>query len=105
MTSVWGIATSVAFNFYEKMLERSIRSSINSFQNRVDLSYYPRVTAEQSLSNIEDFTKQSMEKLAELDEKIGHKMQEAMQQASNSIREWNGAIAQQYSGTGNSEAG
>jgi len=86
MTSVWGIATSVAFNFYEKMLERSIRSSINSFQNRVDY-LYPRVTAEQSLSNIEDFTKQSMEKLAELDEKIGHKMQEAMQQASNSIRE------------------
>ena len=86
MTSVWGIATSVLFNFYEKMLERSIRSSISSFQNRVDY-LYPRVTAEQSLSNIEDFTKQSMEKLAELDEKIGHKMQEAMQQASNSIRE------------------
>ncbi len=85
MTSVWGIITSLLFNFYEKMLERSIRASISEFQNQVDY-LYPRITAEQSLTNIEDFSKQSMEKLAELDEKIGHKMQEAMQQASDSIR-------------------
>jgi len=86
MTSVWGVITSVTFNFYEKFLERSIRASISDFQNRVDY-LYPRITAEQSLTNIEDFSKQSMEKLAELDEKIGHKMQEAMQQASDSIRQ------------------
>jgi DNA anti-recombination protein RmuC len=85
MTSVWGVFTSVLFNFYEKFLERWIRADISDFQNQVDY-LYPRVTAEQSLSNIEDFSKQSMEKLAELDEKIGHKMQEAMQQASDSIR-------------------
>jgi len=86
MTSVWGVITSVTFNFFEKFLERNIRSSISNFQNQVDY-LYPRITAEQSLTNIEDFTKQSMEKLAELDEKIGHKMQEAMQQASDSIRQ------------------
>lgn len=85
MTSVWGVITSVSFNFFEKFLERSIRADISEFQNRVDF-LYPRITAEQSLTNIEDFSKQSMEKLAELDEKIGHKMQEAMQQASESIR-------------------
>jgi len=86
MTSVWGVITSVLFNFFEKCLERNIRSQINNLQNRVDY-LYPRITAEQSLNNIEDFSKQSLEKLAELDEKIGHKMQEAMQQASDSIRE------------------
>ncbi|MEO3679052.1 anti-phage ZorAB system protein ZorA [Rheinheimera sp. FR7-31] len=84
MTSVWGVLISVLFNFFEKCLERNIRSSISSFQNEVDY-LYPRITAEQSLSNIEDFTRQSNDRLAELDEKIGHKMQEAMKEASNVI--------------------
>jgi polyhydroxyalkanoate synthesis regulator phasin len=86
MTSVWGVFTSVIFNFFEKMLERGVRSSISDFQKEVDY-LYPRITAEQSLTHIEDFSRQSMEKLAELDEKIGHKMQEAMQQASVVIRD------------------
>lgn len=86
MTSVWGVFTSVLFNFYEKLLERNIRGAIASFQNRVDY-LYPRITAEQSLANIDDSSRVSSEKLAELDEKIGHRLQEAMQQASTSIRE------------------
>ncbi|RLT90792.1 anti-phage ZorAB system protein ZorA [Ketobacter sp. GenoA1] len=86
MTSVWGVLTSVLFNFFEKLLERSIRGSISAFQNEVDY-LYPRITAEQSLSNIEDFTRQSNDRLAELDEKIGHKMQEAMREASGIISE------------------
>ncbi|MAZ65802.1 MAG: chemotaxis protein [Kangiellaceae bacterium] len=86
MTSVWGVFTSLVFNFVEKILERWIRADIGSFQNQVDY-LYPRITAEQSLSNIEDFTRQSNERLAELDEKIGHKMQEAMRQASDAISE------------------
>ncbi len=86
MTSVWGVTTSVVFNFFEKFLERKIRADISDFQNQVDY-LYPRITAEQSLSNIEDSSRVSSEKLAELDEKIGHRLQEAMQQASTSIRE------------------
>lgn len=86
LTSVWGVLTSVLFNFYEKWLERHIRGSIREFQNTVDY-LYPRITAEQTLSNIEDFSRQSTEKLAELDEKIGHRMQEVMAQASISISE------------------
>lgn len=86
MTSVWGVLTSVLFNFFEKFLERNIRGAISSFQNEVDY-LFPRITAEQSLSNIEDFTCQSNDRLAELDEKIGHKMQEAMRQASEVISE------------------
>ncbi|WP_244506121.1 anti-phage ZorAB system protein ZorA [Microbulbifer marinus] len=86
MTSVWGVFTSVLFNLYEKLLERNIRARISRFQARID-NLFPRITAEQSLSNIEDFSRQSMEKLAELDEKIGHKMQEAMREASTVIRD------------------
>lgn len=86
MTSVWGVTTSVVFNLFEKVLERKIRADISDFQNEVDY-LYPRITAEQSLSNIEDSSRVSSEKLAELDEKIGHRLQEAMQQASTSIRE------------------
>lgn len=84
MTSVWGVLVSVLFNFFEKYLERKIRGKISSFQNEVDY-LYPRITAEQSLSHIEDYTRQSNDRLAELDEKIGHKMQEAMREASNVI--------------------
>jgi len=86
MTSVWGVFTSVTFNFFEKFLERKIRLVITAFQNEVDY-LFPRITAEQNLSNIDESTKQSNERLAELDEKIGHKMQEAMREASGVIRE------------------
>jgi len=86
MTSVWGVFTSVIFNLFEKALERNIRGAISSFQNKVDY-LYPRITAEQCLTNIEEFSRQSTEKLAELDEKIGHRMQEAMREASNAIRD------------------
>jgi ABC-type transporter Mla subunit MlaD len=85
-TSLWGVLLSVSFNFIEKLFERWIRSSITALQNRIDY-LYPRVTAEQSLVNIEGSSKVSEEKLAELDEKIGHRLQEAMSQATDSIRE------------------
>lgn len=85
-TSLWGVFLSVTFNFYEKFLERLVRSQIAVLQNRID-HLFPRITAEQSLVNIEGSSKVSEEKLAELDEKIGHRLQEAMSQATDSIRE------------------
>ncbi len=86
MTSVWGILFSVLFNFIEKGFERNIRNAISNFQNRIDY-LYPRITAEQSLTNIEEATRQSFERLAELDEKIGNRMQEAMRQTTVAIQE------------------
>lgn len=84
MTSVWGVVFSLLFNFFEKLLERHIRNRISKLQNDIDY-LYPRLTAEQSLSNIEDYSRQSKESLAELDEKIGGKLQEAMREASGAI--------------------
>lgn len=86
MTSVWGVFFSVAFNFIEKSFERSIRNAISNFQNQIDF-LYPRITAEQSLSQIEEFSRQSNDKLGELDEKIGHRLQEAMRETSVAIQE------------------
>lgn len=86
MTSVWGVVSSVLFNFIEKSLERRIRNAISNFQNKIDF-LYPRITAEQSLSQIEEFSRQSTEKLGELDEKIGHRLQEAMRESTSAIQE------------------
>ena len=67
MTSVWRIGSSVVFNFIEKILERSIRSSISTLQNQID-SLYQRLTAEKSLADIERHNRESrkiMQTLAE----------------------------------------
>ena len=85
MTSLWGVALSVSFNFLEKLLERFARAQISGLQNTIDF-LYPRVTAEQSLVNIEESSLQSKETLAGLDEKIGHRLQEAMSQAADTMK-------------------
>lgn len=85
MTSLWGVLLSVAFNFLEKSLERVARRRISQLQNTVDF-LYPRITAEQSLVNIEESTSQSKDTLSGLDEKIGHRLQEAMATAAESMK-------------------
>lgn len=86
MSSLWGVFSSVIFNFVEKRLERKIRTRITKIQNLLDY-LYPRITAEQSLINIEQSSRSSQEKLAELDEKIGHRLQEIMIQATATMKE------------------
>ena len=85
MTSLWGVLLSVLFNFLEKFLERIIRADISQLQNTVDF-LYPRITAEQSLVNIEESTSHSKDTLSGLDEKIGHRLQEAMATAAESMK-------------------
>ena len=85
MTSVWGIGSSVAFNFVEKILERSIRSSISRLQNQID-SLYQRLTAEQSLADIEGHSRESRRIMQTLAEKIGEKMQEALTESTDTIK-------------------
>lgn len=85
LTSVWGVGTSVSFNFIEKILERGIRKRIADLQNRIDY-LYPRINAEQSLVTIADFSRSSNETLQGLAEKIGDRLQEALVQATDSIR-------------------
>jgi len=85
MTSVWGVGSSVVFNFFEKVLERNVRSSISELERNVDY-LYPRINAEQSLVSISETSKVSTETLQGLAEKIGDKMQEALVQVSGDIR-------------------
>ena len=86
LTSVWGIGLSVIFNFFEKSLERWIRGSIRKLQNKLDF-LYPRITAEFSLAEIADSTREGSETMLGLAEQIGNKMQEAMSLAGNTINE------------------
>ena len=85
MTSVWGIGSSVVFNFIEKILERSIRSSISKLQNQID-SLYQRLTAEKSLANIEEHNRESRKIMQTLAEKIGDRMQEALLESTDKIK-------------------
>ena len=84
LTSLWGIALSVLFNFSEKLMERSVRRQITRLQNHIDF-LYPRINAEQSLVEIADTSKIGTETMQGLAEQIGYKMQEAMVQAGESI--------------------
>jgi hypothetical protein len=84
LTSLWGIALSVIFNFAEKVMERIVRNRIGELQNHIDF-LYPRINAEQSLVEIADTSKIGTEALQGLAEQIGNKMQEAMVQASEVI--------------------
>ncbi len=84
LTSLWGIGLSVAFNFFEKILERGVRRKISKLQNRIDF-LYPRINAEQSLVEIADTSKIGTETMQGLAEKIGDKMQEAMSQVGESF--------------------
>ena len=85
MTSVWGIGSSVVFNFVEKILERSIRASISQLQNQID-SLYQRLTAEKSLADIEGHSRESREIMQTLAEKIGERMQKALLESTDKIR-------------------
>lgn len=84
MTSVWGIGSSVVFNFVEKILERSIRASISRLQNQID-SLYKRLTAEKSLADIEGHNRESREIMQTLAEQIGKRMQKDLLESTGKI--------------------
>lgn len=78
MTSVWGVAFSLALNFIEKMFERSALAKIQVLQHQIDF-LYPRILAEQSLVHIADSGRESSSALQELHERIGDRLQESLQ--------------------------
>ena len=85
LTSVWGVITSVLFNFIEKLLERSVRKNIMDLQNHIDY-LYPRINPEQSLVTITELNRSSNETLQGLAEKIGDRLQEALVESTDSIK-------------------
>ncbi|MCL7422565.1 MAG: anti-phage defense ZorAB system protein ZorA [Methylobacter sp.] len=85
MTSIWGIGTSLVFNFAEKALERRIRKDIHDLQNQIDYLFL-RINAEQSLVTIADHSRSADETLQGLAEKIGDRLQEALVETTASIQ-------------------
>jgi hypothetical protein len=85
LTSVWGVLTSVLFNFIEKLIERFVRMDITRFQHEISLMT-PRMNPEQSLMRIEEHNYEAREALQGLAEKIGGKMQEVVHQVSEGVQ-------------------
>lgn len=85
LTSVWGVALSVLFNFAEKLLESIARGQIQRLQVKVD-RLFPRFSAENQLKQIAEHGAESREALQGLAERIGDKMQESLIDATNGIQ-------------------
>ncbi|WP_334014878.1 anti-phage ZorAB system protein ZorA [Alteromonas sp. S167] len=85
LTSVWGVALSVFFNFFEKLGEQLIRRKIRVIEDRVDW-LFPRIRPEEQLQKISENSSESREALQGLAEKIGEKMQDAMVTATQGIQ-------------------
>lgn len=86
MTSVWGVALSVLFNFSEKGIEQFIRRRIGQLQSKID-NIFPRLSAEAQLQRIANDSHESRESLQGLAEKIGEKMQESLVHATQGIQD------------------
>lgn len=86
MTSVWGVFFSLLLNLIEKLFERSALSGIDRLQREVDY-LYPRIPAEQSLVHIADAAAESRKALQELHERIGDRLQQAVNGMSESMQQ------------------
>lgn len=85
VTSVWGVALSLAFNFIEKVLESKIRTEIGNLQQRID-QLFPRLSTESQLERIAHDSHQSRESLQGLAEQIGDQLQDSLMQATQGIQ-------------------
>ncbi|MFB8227849.1 anti-phage ZorAB system protein ZorA [Cellulosimicrobium sp. NPDC055967] len=77
IASVWGVLCSLVVNILEKICSRSISKHAAEVRDQVDQVFLLQ-TPEHSLVRIEQFTQDSATALAELHEKIGTKLQEAV---------------------------
>lgn len=85
MTSVYGVALSLIYNFIEKCLDRRARTRVINIQSRLD-RLFPRLNAESQLVKIAGDSEQSKDVLLGLAEKIGDKLQEALVKSSQQIQ-------------------
>ena len=86
LTSVWGILSSVVFNFVEKYIEQLLRGRIARLQEQID-TIFPKIRPEQKLIEIEEHNRESRNALQGLAEKIGDRMQETMLHIADNISE------------------
>ncbi|SDJ58131.1 hypothetical protein SAMN04488540_11020 [Ferrimonas sediminum] len=84
-TSVWGVFLSLLFNFFEKKCDWHVRTKLLKLQTRVD-QLFPRITPEYQLVKIANDGSESREALQGLADKIGDKMQLALDGVTESIQ-------------------
>lgn len=77
LTSVWGVISSLLFNFIEKLMERSVIRLITRLQNRIDF-LFPRFSPDECLIKIAESNAVSQQTLQGLAEQIGNRFQETL---------------------------
>ncbi len=86
LTSVWGVGSSIIFNFLEKLTERDLRKRVRNLRNEID-AFFPHINAEDRLLLIEEHSRQSRETLQGLAEQIGNRMQESVTAIGNQMQQ------------------
>jgi hypothetical protein len=84
-TSVWGVLSSLIYNIIEKWFEGHTLKRISDLQRAID-ELFDRFSVADIFIDLRSDTHESRITLQGLAEQIGHKMQVAMSQATNSIQ-------------------
>jgi methyl-accepting chemotaxis protein len=84
-TSVWGVFLSLIINLIEKFIENQARKSISFLQILID-ELFPRFSESEILRDLRDDGRQSRETLQGLAERIGNRMQEAVNTVSQTLQ-------------------
>ncbi|MGO1562678.1 MAG: anti-phage ZorAB system protein ZorA [Actinomycetaceae bacterium] len=85
MTSVWGVALSLVATGILKMAERAVAGKVVGLQDSIDATFL-RHAPEQSLVEIMHSSDQTEKAMQELHEKIGSKLQEAVEGISTELQ-------------------
>ncbi|NNC13684.1 anti-phage defense ZorAB system ZorA [Planctomonas sp. JC2975] len=83
--SVVGVGLSLLFTIVDRVFERRVATRVAPIQAQID-HLYRRTTPERSLVEVADYTRESKEALQELHEKIGDRLQEAIQGISTDLQ-------------------
>ncbi len=84
ITSIWGVFSSLLFNYVEKVIENNLKNKIKDLQDTID-DIFPRIIPEKTLVEIETHSNDSKDVLHGLAEEIGNHFQTAVNDINTNI--------------------
>jgi hypothetical protein len=84
LTSLWGVTTSVIFNWIEKTTETRIKQRIEKLQNRID-QLFDTISTDQLLFNIEKHNQLSTHYLSDIGNTLGKELKQAITEMSHEM--------------------
>lgn len=85
LKSVFGVGLSFVFTIGAKVIDGKVARQVASIQRRID-GLYRRTTPERSLVAIAESSRATVEEVQQLHERIGNRLQEAVQSVSSEIQ-------------------